>query len=255
MSTPRAVAVVGFKGAGKTQVVEALVSELTRRGLKVGTLKHASRTHLPDTPGKDTYRHREAGSVASAILTSESTAIFLNHPVRVAEAVDKLGALDIVIIEGFKSMDAVTRIIVPRSEEDVEALKNGLEIAISTPSDEGLSIGEVPLIPLSRVEELADLVESKAFPMLPGLNCGGCGYENCRELAQAILAGEAEADRCVNYWSGAVRLKVNDVSVAMNPFVQDIVKNVVLGMVHTLRGVDDPRRVELSFDLGGTEHG
>ncbi len=253
MSAPRAIAIVGFKGAGKTQVVEALVGELTRRGLRVGTLKHASRTHLLDTPGKDTWRHREAGSVASAILTSEGAAMFLNQTVGVTDAVEKLGSLDIVVLEGFKSLDAVARIIVPRCDEDVEALTNGLEVAISSPSVEGLSIGEMgaPVIPLSRVRDLADLVESKAFPLLLGLNCDGCGYESCRDLAQAILAGEAEAEKCVNYWRGAVRLKVNDRVVAMNPFVQEIMRNVVLGIVRALRGGEEPRIVELAFDVGG----
>ncbi|MFQ6054338.1 MAG: molybdopterin-guanine dinucleotide biosynthesis protein B, partial [Candidatus Bathyarchaeia archaeon] len=128
MSAPRAVAVVGYKDAGKTRVVEALVRELTRRGLRVGTLKHASRTHLLDTPGKDTWRHREAGSVASAILTPESAAVFINRPLRVAEAVEGLGPIDIVVLEGFKSLDAVPRILIPRDAEEVEALANGLEI-------------------------------------------------------------------------------------------------------------------------------
>jgi len=257
MSAPRAVAVVGFKDAGKTQAVEALVGELTRRGLRVGTLKHTSRTHLLDTPGKDTWRHREAGSVASAILTWEDAAVFLNRPVGVAEAVERLGPIDTVVLEGFRSLDVVPRIVIPRDAEEVEALANGLEIAISGPSLEGLSVseGSVPVIPLSRVGELADLVESKAFPLLPGLNCGGCGYDSCRALARAILAGEAEAGRCVGYATDAVRLKVDGLGVAMNPFVQGVMRNVVLGVIRTLRGVEEPRRVEVAFDVVGDEHG
>ena len=257
MSAPRVVAVVGFKDAGKTQAVEALVRELTRRGLGVGTLKHTSRTRPLDTPGKDTWRHREAGSVASAILTSESAAVFLNHPVNVVDAVARLGPLDIVVLEGFKSLDAVARIMIPRDAEEVKALANGLEIAISGPSVEGLSVGGkgMPVFPLSRVGELADLVESKAFPLLPGLNCGGCGYGSCRGLAQAILAGEAEAGNCVNYAGDAVRLKVNGRVVAMNPFVQKVMRNVVLSMVRMLKGVEDPHWVELAFDVGGEELG
>lgn len=31
------------------------------------------------------------------------------------------------------------------------------------------------------------------------LNCGGCGFQTCRELACAILAGEAEPSMCVSY--------------------------------------------------------
>ncbi|MFQ6052741.1 MAG: molybdopterin-guanine dinucleotide biosynthesis protein B [Candidatus Bathyarchaeia archaeon] len=255
MSVPRAIAIIGYKDAGKTRVVEALVRELTRRGRRVGTLKHASRTHLLDTPGKDTWRHREAGSKASAILTSESTAVFLSHPLSVADAAARLGPLDLIVIEGFKSLDAVARIIVPRGAGEVEELANGLEIAVSAPSVEGISAqeGGVPVIPLGRIEELADLVESKAFPLLPGLDCGGCGYGSCRELARAILACEAGAERCVDHAGGAVRLRVDGRGLAMNPFVRKAFRNVVLGMVRTLRGGENPRRVELAFDVEGGE--
>jgi len=255
MFAPRAVAVVGFKDAGKTRVVEALVGELTRRGLRVGTLKHAPRDRLLDTPGKDTARHREAGSVASAILTSEGAAVFLNHPLSVAEAVTGLGPVDIVIMEGFKSLDTVARIVVPRTAEEVEKLANGLEIAVSGPSVEEVSDLDVPFVPLTSVGELADIVETRGFPLLPGLNCGGCGYDGCGGLARAILAGEAKVERCVNYSAGAVRLRVDGRAVALNPFVQEVLRNMILGMVRALKGIEEPGRVELALEAGGEEDG
>ncbi|RLI10294.1 molybdopterin-guanine dinucleotide biosynthesis protein B [Candidatus Bathyarchaeota archaeon] len=255
MMVPRAVAVVGFKNAGKTKVVEALVGELTRRGLRVGTLKHASRTHLLDTPGKDTMRHREAGAVASAILTSEGAAVFLSHPIPVEEAVARLGPVDIVVLEGFKSLDTVARIVVPRDAGEVEELANGLEIVVTGPAAENLPDAGIPVVPLTRVEELADIIEVKAFPLLPGLDCGGCGYESCGDLARAILAGEAKMEKCVNRSAGAVRLRVDGRALALKPFVQKAVRNVVLGMVRTLKGGEDPRRVEVAFDVGGEEDG
>lgn len=256
MSLPRAVAVVGFKDAGKTRVIEALIRELTHRGLKVGTIKHATREHLLDTPGKDTMRHREAGSVASAIMTSDSAAVFLNHPLRLEEAAARLGPVDVVVLEGFKSLDRVARIMVPRNPGEIGTLANGLEIAIMGLSTEGPSdVVDVPVVPLNRAEELADIVEAKAFPLLPGLNCGGCGYESCRDLAQAILAGKAEAVQCASYSVDAVGLKVDGRAVAMNSFVQRVTRKVVLALVSTLRGVEEPRRVELAFEVGGLENG
>jgi len=257
MSVPKAVAVVGFKKAGKTSVVEALIRELTCRGRRVGTLKHASQTHPIDSPGKDTWRFEEAGSVASAILTSERTAIFLTRPVSIAEAVARLGAVDVLVIEGFKSLDSVARIIVPRTAEEIQPLANGLEIAVSGPSVEGIPTAgvNIPIIPLSQVGELADLVEAKAFPLLPNMNCGGCGYENCRDLARAILPGDARAEQCVSYAGGAIRLTVDGVAVPMKPFVQDIIGNAVIGMVRALKGVGDIRKVELSINAGGDDDG
>lgn len=257
MFAPQAIAVVGFKDAGKTRVVEAIVREFTRRGHKVGTLKHTSSDHHLDIPGKDTWRHREAGSSASAILTSDEAAIFLSHPVGVAEAAEKLGPVDVLVLEGFRSLDVVPRILIPRSPEEIEMLANGLEIAISGPDVERLHIGVkgVPIIPISRVDELAELITSRAFPLLPGLNCGGCGYESCGGLARAILAGEAEAVRCVARTKEGVQLKVDGLGVAINPFVQKVMRNVVLGVVRTLKGIEEPRRVEVALDLVGDEDG
>jgi len=174
MLSPRAVSVVGFKASGKTRVVEALVRELTRRGHRVGTLKHTSDDVFLDTPGKDTWRHREAGSAATAILESGRGAFFIDRPMGVEEAVEALGPIDFVVLEGFKSLDTVARIIVPRRREEIGELSNGLEVAISGPAVEGLSVeSEVQAIPLDRVEELADVVEKRAFPMLPRMDCGG----------------------------------------------------------------------------------
>jgi len=248
MSNPKAVAIVGFKGAGKTQVVEGLVRELVSRGHRVGTLKHASQTHTLDTPGKDTARHRKAGSIASAILTSTSAAVFLDYYLSIDEAVEKLGSVNIVVLEGFKSLDTVSRIIVPRASDEIEALANGLEIALTGPIAGNLTPSNVPIIPLEDFGGLADIVEARAFPMLSGLNCGDCGYDNCKKLATAILSGEAKIEDCVVWSAGAASLKVNGKQVPMNRFVQDVVKNILLGVILTLKGVEEPKRVEIVFE-------
>ena len=248
MPNSRAVAIVGFKGAGKTQVVEGLVRELISRGHRVGTLKHASQTHTLDTPGKDTARHREAGSIASAILTSKSAAVFLDYYLSIDEAVEKLGSVNIVVLEGFKSLDTVSRIIVPRASEEIEALANGLEIALTGPIAGNLPSSSVPIVPLEDFGGLADIVEAKAFPLLSGLNCGDCGYDNCKILAIAILAGEAKIEDCVVRSAGAASLRVNGKQVPMNRFVQDVMRNIVLGVIRTLKGVEEPKRVEIIFE-------
>jgi len=101
MGAPRVVAVVGFKAAGKTRVVEALVAELTRRGHRVGTLKHTAEDMSLDKEGTDTYRHAEAGAVSSAILSNNRTAIFLKCAMNMQRAADALGDVDFIVMEGF----------------------------------------------------------------------------------------------------------------------------------------------------------
>jgi molybdopterin-guanine dinucleotide biosynthesis protein B len=130
MIQTRAISVVGYKNSGKTRVVEALVSELTGRGHKVGTLKHTAESVLLDTPGKDTWRHRKAGSVATAILHGNGSALFIDRYMTIQEAISKMGQFDYVVTEGFKSLDVMVKIIVPRKTSEIEELSNGLEIAI-----------------------------------------------------------------------------------------------------------------------------
>jgi molybdopterin-guanine dinucleotide biosynthesis adapter protein len=242
---PKTVSVTGFKNSGKTRVVEALVKELSSRGYKVGTLKHTADDIVLDSPGKDTSRHREAGSVATGILQENTTALFLDQKVTLHQAAEKLGAIDYLVIEGFKTVDTHARIIVPREDEEVEKLDNGLVIAtVKVPE----SKYEGKALNLDESAKLADLVEEKAYPMLPGLNCHSCGYDDCRSMGAALLGGESKLDLCVGYRTDGT-LKVNGVDVPMNNFIRKAMQNVVIGFVKTLKGAEEAKKVELTFEV------
>jgi molybdopterin-guanine dinucleotide biosynthesis protein B len=248
MGAPRAVAVVGFKAAGKTRVVEALVAELTRRGYRVGTLKHTADDQPLDKPGTDTWRHAEAGAVSSAILSDNRTAIFLRRAMNLQRVADALGEVDFIVMEGFKALDVVPRIMVPRTQDEVSPLTTGLEIAAVDVESKILDAGAVPLIKLSDAVALADIVEKRSYPLLAGLNCKACGFPTCREMGKAILSGQVDAGKCVKYGS-PVTLKVDESTVPMNKFVQSALVNVVLGFIKTLKGSEAPHRVELEFEV------
>ena len=249
MTPPKTVAVVGFKDSGKTRVVEALVSELTRRGHRVGTVKHTAENIDFDTPGKDTRRHRDAGAVATAILHDNAAAFFLDDHVTIQDAVRCLGALDFLVIEGFKTLDTHARILVPREDSDVDKLRNGLEVAAVKISGSGFNEdGGVEAVELSDPAKLADIVESRAYPMLPGANCHGCGYPDCRSLGKAVLGGYADATQCVRNYI-AFTLKVNDESVPLNNFTRRALTNMLMGFIKTLKGGEKSERVELAFEV------
>ena len=253
MTPPKTVAVVGFKDSGKTRVVEALVGELTRRGYRVGTLKHTAENIEFDTPGKDTARHREAGAVATAILRQDAAAFFIDGHVPISDAARALGDLDILIIEGFKTVDTHARILVPREDDDIPKLRNGLEIAVvKIHGSMFMGDTDLPVVNLANAEALADIVEEKAYPMLPGVNCHGCGYEDCRSLGEAILKGEADAKQCVRN-SVEFTLRVNDEPVPLGGFVQRAFKGMLLGFLRSLKGVGSPRRVEIIFEVEDDE--
>ena len=245
---PKAVAVVGFKNSGKTRVVETLVSELVKRGRRVGTLKHTADDLKLDTPGKDTQRHRDAGSRATAIILESTAAIFLDQNLSLQQVTEKLGPLDILIIEGFKSHNTHARILVPRENSDLDQLRNGLEIAyVKMPESKFDMKTDLPLFNLYQAAELTDLVEAKAYPILPGLNCHSCGYDNCLSMGQALLAGEAEITQCVGYNSNFT-FKVNDANVPLNNFTRSAIQNVILGFIKTLKGVEEAEKVYLEFE-------
>lgn len=99
--------IVGWKNAGKTTLMERLVAEIAGRGLRVSTVKHAHHAFDVDTPGKDSHRHREAG--ASETLVASGARWALMHELRgapeppLAELLDRLSPVDIVLVEGFKT--------------------------------------------------------------------------------------------------------------------------------------------------------
>ena len=69
------VALVGKSDAGKTTLIEKLVPELVRLGLRVGTVKHDAHSFEIDHPGKDSWRHREAGPDPAAFVTPGGVAV------------------------------------------------------------------------------------------------------------------------------------------------------------------------------------
>jgi molybdopterin-guanine dinucleotide biosynthesis protein B len=73
----RRIHIVGRKNSGKTTLVCDLVRDLTARGLKVATVKHTHHHHELDTPGKDSYKHHEAGAAGVGILSPHMTALFI----------------------------------------------------------------------------------------------------------------------------------------------------------------------------------
>jgi molybdopterin-guanine dinucleotide biosynthesis protein B len=95
--------VTGWKNAGKTTLVERLVSELVRRGLRVATIKHAHHGIDIDQAGTDSFRHRAAGATEVALVGGRRYAIMREQEeATLAEVLARLAPADIVLIEGFK---------------------------------------------------------------------------------------------------------------------------------------------------------
>ena len=106
MTAPRIFGIAGWKNSGKTGLAVRLVTELTRRGWRVSTIKHAHHDFDIDKVGADSYRHREAGAHEVTIVSGTRYAIM--HELRGApepsfeEILSRLAPCDLVLIEGYK---------------------------------------------------------------------------------------------------------------------------------------------------------
>jgi molybdopterin-guanine dinucleotide biosynthesis protein B len=69
--------IVGRKNHGKTTLIVDLLEECRRRGIRVGSIKHSAHRHELDPPGKDSYRHREAGANPAAIVSRNLVGVFV----------------------------------------------------------------------------------------------------------------------------------------------------------------------------------
>ena len=96
----------GYSGSGKTTLLEGLIPYFIAQGLTLALIKHAHHDFDIDQPGKDSYRHRQAG--ATEVLVSSDQRWALMHELRGAEApslqalLAQLSPCDLVLVEGFK---------------------------------------------------------------------------------------------------------------------------------------------------------
>ncbi len=156
----RIYGVVGWKNAGKTGLMERLVTEITGRGISVSTVKHAHHTFDVDHAGKDSHRHRVAG--ATEVLLSSRNRVALMHELREAEEptlevlLTRLNPVDLVLIEGYKR-DAHPKIEAHRAETGNPLIAPGDDTVRAVASDVQLDL-ERPVFDLNDTSAIADFI-------------------------------------------------------------------------------------------------
>lgn len=119
-----AISVVGRHNSGKTTLVVKLIEELVARGFDVGSIKHHHREGFEiDIPGKDSYRHRQAGASETAISAPGQVAFIktIDHEAEARELVRAMPNHDIVVVEGYRKSGLPT-IEVMRAGNEADAL-------------------------------------------------------------------------------------------------------------------------------------
>lgn len=155
--------VVGWKNAGKTGLMERLVTEITGRGFSVSTVKHAHHSFDVDHPGKDSHRHRVAG--ATEVLLASRNRFALMHELRgeeepaLEDLLARLAPVDLVLIEGYKR-DRHPKIEAYRSETGNPLIAPGDATVRAVASDSALTLDR-PVFDLDDTAAIAGFILSE----------------------------------------------------------------------------------------------
>lgn len=156
---PPVLAFIGKPNCGKTTLIEKLIHALADRGISTGTIKHHHGDIRLDTPGKDTWRHKQAG--ARAVLLSSPTGIGFIQDTTADTPVEELVSrffqhVDLVIAEGYK-WSALPKIEVFRSEVYDEPMRDSGETLIAMVSDVRVRL-DIPWFQAEDIEALVTFI-------------------------------------------------------------------------------------------------
>lgn len=155
------IGIVGYSGQGKTSLLVALLPLLRAQGLKVSTMKHAHHGFDLDTPGKDSFRHREAG--ASEVMVVASSRWILMHENReepepsVEALIERMTPVDLLLIEGFKTHRHPKIEIYRASEGKPLRFREDPDI-VAVATDHPIEDLAVPQLDLNRPEVVAEFI-------------------------------------------------------------------------------------------------
>jgi len=209
------VSIVGKSKSGKTALMEKLIGELKSRGYRVATIKHTPQGMTLDEADKDSWRHIQGGSEATAIASPDK--IVFIKPTAQELTLDQIARLfgedyDIILAEGFKQSDA-PKIEVHRRQ--VGPPLSNIKKLIAIVTDEPLET-KVRQFTMQDVTGLADLVE------------------------EGFIKPQRER----------VSLYINSAPVILTTFPKEVITNIILAIASSLKGVGEVRSLELFLRRG-----
>jgi len=217
LEAPLVLAVVGRRGVGKTRVIEGLIKALKARGLRVSTAKHVPEEEFSlDRPGKDSWRHAEAGADAVTIVAPREVSTIRRLRGRALGFEDVVAwaseGCDILLLEGFKGLigsrrDVPKVFVVGGADEasEVEAKGEIRPVLAFVGPEEGELRGlKAPYFSFSEIDKLAELILKRFKP---------------EERAEVLL-----------FFNGR--------KVPLNEFVRKVLRSLILAFASCLKGIE-----------------
>jgi molybdopterin-guanine dinucleotide biosynthesis protein B len=155
----RVYGVIGWKNSGKTSLMERLVAEITGRGYSVSTVKHVHHSVDLDHPGKDTFRHRQAGAREVVLASADRFALMVEHrgpEPELTTVLARLAPVDLVLVEGYKR-DAHPKVEVWREETGHPLIQPHDPLVRAVATDAGLKL-KLPVLDLNDTGAVADFI-------------------------------------------------------------------------------------------------
>ena len=169
-----------------------------------------------------------------------------NRPLE--ELVQELRDVDVVMIEGLRSVvkereDIIKVVTVTSEAEAIEVLEEVGRIHAIV----GLERREFREVPCVSIEELPRLIDDlvqpafklrKLLAKLPAIDCRLCGLPDCLSFAREVVEGRRVLEECPILSGKAAVVELDGKAIPLNPFVREVVRKTILGLVSTLRGIE-----------------
>jgi molybdopterin-guanine dinucleotide biosynthesis protein B len=155
--------ILGRQNSGKTTLITKLVPALKSLGLRVSTVKHSHHGFEIDTPGKDTFRHRESGAEEVMFASKQRWVLMRELGTGTEPPLEDLIAhmtpVDLVLVEGFKTLP-LAKIEVRAPENTEPTLQSGDEHVVAVVGDQNPEIS-VPTFGRDDIGPISDFIAAR----------------------------------------------------------------------------------------------
>lgn len=238
----------GNSNTGKTTVILELAKKLQEKGYKVSYMKNTDRDHFDlDPKDKDTGRLNESRVVLGRANLEFFMRMRTKERLKIEDilSIPMVRSCDFLLIEG--NHDFPTPKILFLRECGEFSRLDDMTVGVFSRNEMVRSMAEKKgLIAFDeeRMDDMIEFVERSSIPPLPNMNCKLCGY-SCGEMAKLMALGRKRMEDCKILSSRKVDVRINGRRMNLVPFLEDILRDVILGVLRNLKGYEERGDVEV----------